>query len=146
GDSSAVCYYMSKAIQAKTGVPVGMIHSSWGGTAAQAWISQDGLAQTGNYQPSLDILALYATDPKAAEAKWRDLTVNWWDQNEPDVAVKRTWATTGFNDSDWARVTPTTQWENWGMPEFTCFDGVVWFRKHVTLTQSQADNAVAIEI
>lgn len=146
GDSSAVCYFMSKALHARTGVPVGMIHSSWGGTAAQAWISQDGLRQTGDYAPSLDILSLYATDPKGAEAKWRDLTVNWWEKNEPDAALKRTWASTGFDDSDWARVTPIRQWEHWGIPEFAFFDGVVWFRNHVTLTKSQAGNAVAIEI
>ncbi|MFT4090448.1 MAG: sialate O-acetylesterase [Asticcacaulis sp.] len=146
GDSSAVCYFMSRAIHAKTGVPVGMIHSSWGGTAAQAWISQEGLAQTGNYARSLEVLSLYASDPNKAQSQWRDLIVNWWNEHEPDASIKRQWSRPDFDDRDWTSVVPTTQWENWGVPEFAFFDGVVWFRNHVTLTRAQAENAVSIEI
>lgn len=39
---SAVGYFFARDLYQKLGVPVGMIHTSWGGTPAQAWTSQDG--------------------------------------------------------------------------------------------------------
>ncbi|MDI7775703.1 sialate O-acetylesterase [Asticcacaulis sp. EMRT-3] len=47
GDASAVCYYMSKALQKEHGVPVGFIDSYWGGTTIQAWISAGALQRIG---------------------------------------------------------------------------------------------------
>jgi sialate O-acetylesterase len=39
---SAVGYYFGRDILKATGVPVGMIHSSWGGTAAETWTLPQG--------------------------------------------------------------------------------------------------------
>ena len=36
-DFSAVAYFFARRIQQETGVPVGLINSSWGGTPAEAW-------------------------------------------------------------------------------------------------------------
>ena len=43
GDFSAVGYFFGRDIHKATGVPVGLIHASWGGTMAQAWTSLSGL-------------------------------------------------------------------------------------------------------
>ncbi|MEI8197786.1 MAG: sialate O-acetylesterase, partial [Phycisphaerae bacterium] len=40
---SAVGYFFGRDLQVATGKPVGMIHTSWGGTPAQSWVSLDGL-------------------------------------------------------------------------------------------------------
>ena len=40
---SAVGYYFGRDLQKALGVPVGLIHTSWGGTPAQAWTSKEGL-------------------------------------------------------------------------------------------------------
>jgi len=44
GGFSAVAYYYARELRAKLNVSVGIIHSSWGGTPAEAWTSQGGLA------------------------------------------------------------------------------------------------------
>lgn len=44
GGFSAVAYYFARDLQAKLGVPVGVISTSWGGTPAQAWTSVEGFA------------------------------------------------------------------------------------------------------
>lgn len=42
---SAVAYFFARELRAKLGCPVGILHSSWGGTPAQAWLSMDALRQ-----------------------------------------------------------------------------------------------------
>lgn len=41
--TSAVGYFFARDVHAKLGVPVGLIHTSWGGTPAEAWTSVDAL-------------------------------------------------------------------------------------------------------
>lgn len=45
GGFSAVGYFFARDLYQKLGVPIGMIHTSWGGTPAQAWTSAEGLSQ-----------------------------------------------------------------------------------------------------
>lgn len=44
GDFSAVGYFFARDLHKKLRVPVGMIHTSWGGTPAEAWTSLEGFA------------------------------------------------------------------------------------------------------
>jgi sialate O-acetylesterase len=43
GGFSAVAYHFGQKLQKELGVPVGLIHTSWGGTPAQAWASLEAL-------------------------------------------------------------------------------------------------------
>lgn len=43
-DFSATAYFFGKKIQEILGIPVGLIHSSWGGSAAEAWMDEKTLA------------------------------------------------------------------------------------------------------
>jgi sialate O-acetylesterase len=54
GDFSAVAYFFGKRIRREIGVPVGLIHSSWGGTAAEAWAPRATLAATAETRPILE--------------------------------------------------------------------------------------------
>lgn len=68
GESSAVCYYMSKALQASEKVPIGFIDTYWGGTPVQAWISEPVLRRMKRYDDGLDALDRYAAHPPAPAA------------------------------------------------------------------------------
>jgi sialate O-acetylesterase len=46
GSFSAVAWYFSVELQRKLGVPVGVIHSSWGGSKIEAWIDAPSLSAT----------------------------------------------------------------------------------------------------
>ncbi len=65
GAFSAVGYFFAQDLHEKLGVPVGMIHTSWGGTPAQAWTSVEGfgdIAELEGYaKESKGNLAKYAT-------------------------------------------------------------------------------------
>jgi len=62
---SAVGYHFARALYEKIDVPVGMIHSSWGGTPAQAWTSLEGFE-------GHDELKGYATQSKSNAKKFAD--------------------------------------------------------------------------
>ncbi len=70
-DFSAVAYYFGRDLQKALGVPVGMIHTSWGGSPAEAWMSEPALE--GNPRYKTEVLDGYATamnNHKSALAKW----------------------------------------------------------------------------
>lgn len=50
---SAVAYYFGRDLQAARGVPVGLIHTSWGGSPAEVWIREDTLASVPEFQRDL---------------------------------------------------------------------------------------------
>ena len=45
---SAVAFFFARDLQPKIGVPLGIIHSSWGGTLAEAWMSPEAVVALGD--------------------------------------------------------------------------------------------------
>ncbi|MGZ3687340.1 MAG: sialate O-acetylesterase, partial [Bdellovibrionota bacterium] len=43
-DFSAACYFFGKELRRSLGVPVGLIHSAWGGAPAESWTTKETLA------------------------------------------------------------------------------------------------------
>lgn len=67
GSFTACGYFMARELQKELNVPVGLLHSSWGGTRIEPWTTQAGFAQV----PALvDIQQkIVKADPHAAEFK-----------------------------------------------------------------------------
>jgi sialate O-acetylesterase len=68
---SAVAYYFSRDLQKALRVPVGIIHTSWGGSPAEVWMSEDVLSRNPEYKR--DILDTYPEQKQryeAALARW----------------------------------------------------------------------------
>ena len=62
---SAVAYYFGRDLQRALDVPVGMIHTSWGGSPAEVWMSQDVLEKNPRYKS--EILDVYPASQKRYE-------------------------------------------------------------------------------
>jgi sialate O-acetylesterase len=72
-DFSAVAYYFGRALRDARGVPVGLIHTSWGGSPAEVWMDQETLAAHPEYRR--DILDSYRE-----RARQHQEAVDRWDQ------------------------------------------------------------------
>lgn len=68
---SAVGYYFGRDLQLALGVPVGLIHTSWGGSPAEAWTSPETLRETHVYARDILPNAMgVLRNRKTANAKW----------------------------------------------------------------------------
>ena len=74
---SAVAYYFAKEIQKELGVPVGIIHSSWGGTPVEAWTKEEILSTDKNFQPILERFRNHSRDTAKAKADYRAASLVW---------------------------------------------------------------------
>ena len=62
---SAVAYFFGKALYEKLKVPIGLIHTSWGGTVAETWISDETMAQNPDFASQLSQLKTINLDDYA---------------------------------------------------------------------------------
>src|SRR5581483_9670718 len=79
GEFTAVGYFFGRDLHKALKVPVGLVHSSWGGTPAEAWTSAEALATNPDLKPLLDDWARKVADyPKQFDAYKQQL--NDWEQ------------------------------------------------------------------
>src|SRR5262245_16736683 len=148
-DFSAVCYYMVRELQKNVDVPMGMIHSSWGGTRIETWLSVQALRQLGGNDAKLDLLGKFAADHAAGSVDWGRELQKWW-TSQAATAGSQPWSVdkgTGKNTGAWqpapAKLIP---WEDWGVPALAEYDGVMWFRSSVKLSAAQAKQAAKVSL
>lgn len=139
---SATCYYFGANLQPAAGVPVGLIEDAWGGSAIQAWISNEKLASLDGYGTALDIVKAYARSPKDGDLQYRALVRHWFAANDPAMTAK--WYDSAFDDSAWDSLLATGGWRPW--PTLAKFDGVVWLRKAIELTAAEAQGAATLTL
>ena len=138
---SAACFFMAKKLRADLDVPMGLIHSNWGGSAARAWFTPDGVrAQFG--EEAIAQLQLYDEDPFAAAQAFVPQWYDWWREgdngNEPWVNPEML---------QWQPIPKFSFWNQWeGTGLDTAPEANVWFRQTFTLSAEQAasDGTVSI--
>ena len=54
GGFSAAGYFFGRDLYQELNIPIGLIHSSWGGTIAEAWTSPEGLRPLGDFDQQLE--------------------------------------------------------------------------------------------
>lgn len=74
---SAVAYYFARKIHSELDVPVGMIHSSWGGTPAEAWTPETTLTAKPEFEPILKTWQQEIADYPVKKAKYDQQLQAW---------------------------------------------------------------------
>lgn len=136
GGWSATCFYFARELQKTLHVPIGLVHSSWGGSNIRPWISASGFQALGGYDTALQTLALYAKDQPAAQAQFASQWEAWWRSKTGDRVGREPW---NSNAGDWQNAPKGLgDWRDWGVAQLRDFTGLVWFRTHFRLTAAQA--------
>ncbi len=64
---SAVGYFFGRQLNQDLKVPIGLIHTSWGGTIAEAWTSAEALQGLPDFKPAVDTLAQSKPSPTSGK-------------------------------------------------------------------------------
>lgn len=130
---SAACYFMAKQLRETLGVPIGAIHSNWGGSQIRAWVTpESGRRLYGEDQMAL--LDRIARDPLGAVTAFAPTWEAWWREASGGEEPWR-----NPDTLRWLPVPSIAPWPTWsGTPLAKDTVGNVWFRRTITLTPKQA--------
>lgn len=143
GGFSAVAYFFGRRLHKELNVPVGLIHTSWGGTAAEGWISAEKLSTMPEFVPALNDLEKAWADSKMPPENFDGALAEWWSKNDPGSAAKPMWSEPVFDSSAWKKMRLPQYWEDAGLPGF---DGVVWFRRTFELPAEWAGKDLTLSL
>ncbi len=127
GDFSAVAYFFARKLIKDVNVPIGLIHSSWGGTNIEAWTSWDVMSKTADYS-KIDFVKMEAG---RAETEKRQKAFQESLKNDKGDAER--WYDPAANITGWKNIKLPQAWEQ---TEIGNADGIVWFRKEFDLPAS----------
>ena len=139
---SAACYYFARTLQKTVHVPMGLIQSAWGGSNIEAWVNAEALRHAGKYDVPLALNEQYARQPSDAVTQMATMWQDWWHLTAKDGSSP--WLPRA--DGDWrAMPLPWRNWKTWGVASLANYDGLVWFRRSVTLSAKQARQAAILD-
>jgi sialate O-acetylesterase len=142
---SSVGYFFGKNLYQQLNVPIGLIHTSWGGTVAETWSSAQTIENDPDFKDKLKELAGFDM------ANYKEQKMNSIKAILKEVPTKdkglvngvAVYADASLNDTDWTEVSGAKTWEESG---YQSIDGVGWYRKTVELTADQAKKANEISL
>lgn len=133
---SSVAYFFARNIYEKKPVAIGLIHSSWGGTIAEAWTSGESLKKMPVFAKAVEKMESVASQKTLTPAEYTQ-QFKAWQENvmQKDSGYSNNnpaWASNEVNASTWKTMSLPGAWEKAGLPDF---DGIAWFRKKITVPE-----------
>jgi sialate O-acetylesterase len=133
-DFTAFGYFFAKAVYEKTGVPIGLINSSWGGTPVQSWISEDSLQR---YPMYINEKRVFEDDDfrqrlTQSEQEQMGQWLKALYRGDAGLHEATPWYAADYDDSQWKAVDMFDA--SWGNNGLNPVAGSYWFRQSVDLT------------
>ena len=140
---SAIAWYFGRRLQETLKVPVGLIHSSWGGTIIEAWMSAGALKDFPETKEKLEEVRTLSEDPdERQKTYWGEMMKLLRDAREKDEGVSGHWEQPDLDDGSWRDVTlPSKIQELW-----PGINGVYWFRKEIDIPAAWAGKEVTLSL
>ncbi len=137
-DFSAAAWFFARELYEAYKVPVGLLTTAFGGSPAEAWISEEGLKEFPVHYNELQqwksnslVNAVAASDQKRIQEWYRKLQL----ADEGYKTPGKKWYDTSLNTDDWKT---TTIPGFWSATELKGINGAVWFRKEIMVPASAA--------
>jgi sialate O-acetylesterase len=146
GQFSAVAWFFGRELFQTLKTPVGLIHTSWGGTPAEAWTSYETLAAADELKP---IVERYQESLKSLPDRQRDYeqAIQKWEQQNIYADAGNKGETLGYANESLT----LTDWKQMNLPQYfetggPDIDGAVWFRKEIEVPQNWAGKDLVLDL
>lgn len=123
---SAVAYFFGRKLNRDLNIPIGLIHTSWGGTNIQTWTSWDVMGKENQYKNiNLDEKAKEDAIAKAKNEEFINALKN-------DKGDMEKWYLSEGSSEGWKNIQVPQLWES---TEIGNADGNIWFKKEFDVTE-----------
>lgn len=144
---SAVAYFFGREMHLSQGVPIGLIHSSWGGTLCEAWTSAEALRTLPDFATKLNRMAKDAPQMEVAQAAYDTAMAQWnadlATHDKGHVEGVPVWADRSLDTQDWRTMAVPGVWEKQGYEDL---DGYMWYRKVLELPEDWAGQDLSLSL
>ncbi len=143
---SALAYFFAKELYEKTGVPVGIVNASWGGTPVEAWMSEESLKDFPEY---INIKRLYEDEAYCQRIKrlegenfrrWNSVL----NSGDPGLNGPVKWYDPELEDSSWKEVDMFSR--EWGNDGHRPQGGSHWLRKDFEISGEMAGKEAVLRL
>lgn len=140
---SSTAYFFAREVYEKTKIPIGLIHTSWGGTIAEAWTSAESLKKMTDFSAAVDKIQKLAKNPSTVS--YEEKLQNWikmtTEKDSGYQAGETKWALA--ETINWKSMTLPTLWEDAALKNF---DGIVWFTKKINISENWKTNGAKLNL
>lgn len=127
---SAVAYYFARELYKRYQVPIGLIHSSWGGSSIEAWMSADAFKNDKSKDQLLK--KIKSTDLNQLEQAYKvDEKQYKIYLDKVDMGLKLNWQSIQQDYSSWEKMQLPNVWRRSPLKQRV---GVVWVSKSINLS------------
>jgi sialate O-acetylesterase len=146
---SATAFFFGKKLMTDLNVPIGLIHSSWGGSPIEAWMGAEPLSKFPEYAEYIKGMEKFKEESEKLKVWLANLPqidmqgksgTNIWENLDFGDAMM---SNPDFDDSKWQTTEMPSDWANFG---FGNFDGVIWFRTIINIPDSWLNKDLTISL
>lgn len=141
---SAVAYYFGKELLTETGIPIGLISTSWGGTNVESWTSMSTLKKYPHITAVYEGLDKSVDNSISGTAKLRNDRIGILKEFVYEgIGLQEEWQkyNMSFVSWDWIRIPQKLDNEL-----FNTMDGAVWFKKQFDLPSLYRDKDIQFNL
>jgi len=144
GNFTAVGYFFAKKIYSELKIPIGIIHTSWGGICVESWTSKEALESSSEFKelvsdmPKIDIDSLAKNQMEILTNRIEKI------QGLKISSINEaSYKDLNYDDTKWPEMSVPQLWENQQLPNL---DGTVWMRKSIKISKENASKQALLEL
>lgn len=140
---TAVGYFFARDLAERYSIPIGLVHSSWGGSQVESWISGTGMAQSELFKKYMARFPKTWAEADAIALAKLKKNILGTDNPGPNVPEEPAYLQTGFDISAWKSINPTFAWDWQGI---WAFRGDGYMALDIDVSEKAAANAATLHL
>jgi sialate O-acetylesterase len=143
GNFTAVGFFFAREVYQKLKIPIGLIHTSWGGTHAETWTSREAFENSDEFKnmiakmPAIDLEELAKKKNEAIKKMFAEMNIKIASGNEAS-----SWKNADLDHSNWPTIKVPQLWES----KLGDVDGTIWYRKSILLDAEYENQTATLEL